>query len=345
MKKENDELVDLFRSKLSQSTMTVREDSWEKINSGIAFTKSHRRTILMRIASVAAVLFVLMASSAAFWFLSPNDEIEQAFTQLEASNTNILKGDDVYQSFTPPSFVTAMQRASSPVTSSPVSHFEDEDSVLVSFSFSFSLSSVVNNSYRPYLAKDYWHVGTGAQNQTSSSVSNSYAEAIHQEALPKGKKWAVKVQGGVSLPDKEVSNNIPFTVATTIERKLNKYLAVEAGVQYANVPSVNNKLHYIGVPVKLNGTFIDTKKVNVYATIGGVVDKCIAGAPNNDFKSEPIQLAATAGVGASYKFNDQLALFIEPGITHHFKTDSQLETTRTKRATNFNVLCGLRMAF
>ena len=346
MKRENDELVDLFRSKLSQSAMPVREDSWEKINSGIAFAKHHRRTVLMRIASVAAVLFVLMASSAAFWFLSPRDEIEQAFTQLEASNTNILKGDDVYQSFTPPSFVAAVQQSSSPLSGIPVSQFEDEDSVEISFSFSFSITSIEENSYKPYVAKDYWHVGTGNQNETSSSsTASSYAEVSSKQASSKNTKWAAKVSGGVSLPDKAVCNKLPFTLGATMERQLNKYLAVEAGLQYANVPSVDNKLHYIGIPIKLNANFVDTKKLNIYATVGGIADKCIAGAPNNDFKSEPIQLAVTAGVGASYKLNDQLALFVEPGITHHFKTDSQLETTRSKRPTNFNVICGLRMAF
>ena len=346
MKRENDELVDLFRSKLSQSAMPVREDSWEKINSGIAFANRHRRTVLMRIASVAAVLFVLMASSAAFWFLSPRDEIEQAFTQLEASNTNILKGDDVYQSFTPPSFVAAVQQSSSPLSGIPVSQFEDEDSVEISFSFSFSITSIEENSYKPYVAKDYWHVGTGNQNETSSSsTASSYAEVSSKQASSKNTKWAAKVSGGVSLPDKAVCNKLPFTLGATMERQLNKYLAVEAGLQYANVPSVDNKLHYIGIPIKLNANFVDTKKLNIYATVGGIADKCIAGAPNNDFKSEPIQLAVTAGVGASYKLNDQLALFVEPGITHHFKTDSQLETTRSKRPTNFNVICGLRMAF
>ena len=42
---------------------------------------------------------------------------------------------------------------------------------------------------------------------------------------------------------------------------------------------------------------MDTKKIDLYATVGGVADKCIAGAPDNSFKEEPIQLAVTAGIG------------------------------------------------
>ena len=74
-------------------------------------------------------------------------------------------------------------------------------------------------------------------------------------------------------------------------------------------------------------------------------DKCIAGAPDNSFKEEPIQLAVTAGIGINYKINDRLAVFAEPGVSHHFKTDSKLATVRTKRPTNFNLLCGLRMTY
>ena len=56
-------------------------------------------------------------------------------------------------------------------------------------------------------------------------------------------------------------------------------------------------------------------------------------------------MALTAGVGMNYKINDKLALFAEPGVTHHFKTDSKLETVRSARPTNFNLICGLRMTY
>lgn len=35
----------------------------------------------------------------------------------------------------------------------------------------------------------------------------------------------------------------------------------------------------------------------------------------------------------------------DEAISHHFKTDSKLATVRTKRPTNFNLLCGLRMTY
>lgn len=104
-------------------------------------------------------------------------------------------------------------------------------------------------------------------------------------------------------------------------------------------------LHYLGIPVKLNITLAETPKLELYASVGGVADKCMAGAPDNDFRHEPVQLAVMAGVGVSYKVSDKIALFAEPGVSHHFKTDSKLETLRTARPTNFNLICGLRMTY
>ena len=91
---------------------------------------------------------------------------------------------------------------------------------------------------------------------------------------------------------------------------------------------------------------ISARQGSIYIIlVGGIIDKCIAGAPDNSFKEEPVQLAVTAGIGINYKINDRLALFAEPGVSHHFKTDSKLATVRTKRPTNFNLLCGLRMTY
>lgn len=40
--------------------------------------------------------------------------------------------------------------------------------------------------------------------------------------------------------------------------------------------------------------------------VGGAAEKCIAGAPDNGFGAEPVQLSVAAGVGVRYKMNDRL---------------------------------------
>ena len=149
----------------------------------------------------------------------------------------------------------------------------------------------------------------------------------------------------ITRPKEDGTYKIPVSAGVTVERKLNDYLGIETGLLYSNLRSAGQHLHYLGIPVRVNVTLVDTKKVDLYATVGGVADKCIAGASDNSFKEEPVQLAVTAGIGINYKINDRLAVFAEPGVSHHFKTDSKLATVRTKRPTNFNLLCGLRMTY
>lgn len=72
MKRENDEITDLFRSRLGHAEMTVRESFWEELNEDVAACCQQRRRVLFfRVAAAASVLLVLAASSAAFGFSHP----------------------------------------------------------------------------------------------------------------------------------------------------------------------------------------------------------------------------------------------------------------------------------
>ena len=46
MKRENDEITDLFRSRLGHAEMTVRESFWEELNEDVAACCQQRRRVL-----------------------------------------------------------------------------------------------------------------------------------------------------------------------------------------------------------------------------------------------------------------------------------------------------------
>ena len=345
--RENDEITNLFRSRLSQAEMPVRDDSWDKLSKGLAMASRRRHLIWMRVASSAAVLLVLLATSAAFWYLSPKEEMGEAFNHIATTGSGSLIGDQAYQSFSPIPPTPVVSHIT-PTPPSAMVYYQDmeEDSVMISVSFSFSITSVDEPEYSPYNPHHaYWRASAGETNPYYQSESTAYVAAETSSSTKKEKKWTASVKGGITLPNKSICKKLPFTIGATVERKLNQFLGIETGVQYSHVPTDERNLHYIGVPVKVNAKFVQTPKVDLYASAGGVAEKCISGAPSNNFKNEPIQLAVTAGIGANYKLNDRMALFVEPTVSHHFKTDSKQETTRTGRPTNLNVLCGVRMAF
>lgn len=345
MKKENDEITDLFRSRLARAEMTVRDDFFEELNSAVATCHHHRRQVFFRVTAAASVLLVLAVSSAAFWFFSPNEEIEKAFTQIAtvSGSSGHLNGDVVKQEFTPIHAEPVLQRPA-PKTFGTLAQYSGEgDSVSVTVSMSFSFSAIARGRRENRNPGEVLWQTNGNNNFSSTSADEASAGTTLAKA-GRTKTWAVKAGIGTALPAGRGNCKMPVTVGLTVEKKLNKYLAVETGLLYSNLRAEQN-LHYLGIPVKLNLTLAELPKLDVYASVGGIADKCIVGAPNNDFKSEPIQLAITAGVGVNYKINDKIALFAEPGVSHHFKTNSKLETLRTARPTNFNLICGLRMTY
>ena len=93
MKKENDEITDLFRARLADTGMNVRDGFWEELSQDIPVACQHRRRLLLfRVAAAASVLLVLAASSATFLYFSPKEEMEEAFTKIAATNGGQMDG-------------------------------------------------------------------------------------------------------------------------------------------------------------------------------------------------------------------------------------------------------------
>ncbi|KAA6308820.1 hypothetical protein EZS27_039581, partial [termite gut metagenome] len=63
MKKENDAITCLFRSRLDSAEMPVRTDLWAKLERDIPIAIHHRRTVFLRFAATASVLLILMGTS------------------------------------------------------------------------------------------------------------------------------------------------------------------------------------------------------------------------------------------------------------------------------------------
>ena len=96
MKKENDEITDLFRTRLADAGMAVRDGFWEELSQDIPVACQHRRRLIFfRVAAAASVLLVLAASSATFWYFSPKEEMEEAFTKIVVANSGRMDGDGV----------------------------------------------------------------------------------------------------------------------------------------------------------------------------------------------------------------------------------------------------------
>lgn len=380
--REKDKITGLFRTRLAGAEMTVRKGFWEELQrdlpqvaatdeghtaeplSASAAASNQKRLPLTprfcRVAAAASVVFVLGAASAALWYFSPKEEIKEAFTRVAAMTPEgNLKGDVVQENFpsihrtNPASHKPGIKQPANGVSATLAADGEEES---VSLHVSITVTQRVYGNARQSGSGSYGgrssaqnsiyqadgeHADTDSDMNSAASVDDNPV-TLQAENIAKPRDWAIKAAVGTSLPKGHFG--MPFTAGITVERYLNKDWSIETGLQYNFLPA-DRSLHTLAVPFKLNAIFASSPKVDFYATVGGGIEKCIAGAYDNSFKAEPIQLSVAAGIGIRYKMNDRFALFAEPSVSHHFDTDSQTSSLRTERPVNLNLLCGIRMTY
>lgn len=425
MKRENDEITDLFRNRLSNTELKVRDNFWEELQQEIPVVTRRRHLAMIRFSAAASVLLVLAGASAAFWYFSPKDEIAEAFSQIAITETpkgNLNKDYAILNELPPVDPVVVANNYTPRVR--PVSTVdyteEEEDSLSISFSMTFSFSSseeyINNNNKRGNNSL------AGSRNESTSGSSSAVTSSI----VPKRKRaWSMKLYGGGNLGDNyeqgramqmftsknnslnvnnavgevsrgdflseddylnyqkiaaavspseqhtKVKHKLPFSIGLGVRKELSDRFALETGLVYTNLNSEltaggdndyykqDQTLHYVGIPIKADYTIYDSKHFSLYASAGGMIEKCVSGHVKTDYyedggktysskhslKADPLQLSLTAAVGLQYKLNEKFALYAEPGIAYYFDDDSPVATIRKEKPINLNLLCGVRMTY
>ncbi|MCR4764561.1 MAG: porin family protein [Bacteroidaceae bacterium] len=363
--KEKDNFSTLFNA-LADAKMQVKDGFWENLEKDLTAIESaaqpvapqHIKSIPLyrRWVAAASVLLIVAVGSVAFWYVnSQGQEIQEAFTELSAkidtplveemakSTINIYNEDShslataQHTNVNAPLSVTNVQRSNlsvnpalSPVSLGTTAEEEDDDE-MVPFEVTFQI-----------IEQGYINGGKPSNGLQNASNGNLASEETTTTTVTEKKAsgWALKPAIGTSLSKGQY--NMPLTAGMTLERKLNKTLSVEAGLLYNYLPVHNDENQSsLSLPVKLNVELAEGKKVDVYATVGGVAEKLLG----KSFSEEPVQLAAMAGIGVRYKFNDHLAVYAEPTVSHYFETDGATKTLRTEQSVNVNLLCGVRMCY
>lgn len=161
--------------------------------------------------------------------------------------------------------------------------------------------------------------------------------------------------------------NLPVSIELSLRKSISRHWGVSAGLQYTYLSSESSigedskwvkrqKLHYIGLSVKLDRRLYTTRTFSFYATGGGTIDKSVSGKLEQDFivqkekiysstenlKIKPFQFSIHAALGIQYNINPTLGAFIEPGTVFYFKDGSFKNTIRDKHPLHFNLQLGVR---
>ena len=169
----------------------------------------------------------------------------------------------------------------------------------------------------------------------------------------------------------EVEYDVPITYTASFRYKLNNRWGVDAGLSFSKLGMQwksgsdthyyrqKQRMMFIGVPVSVSFTALDTRFVSLYVLGGGSVEKCVSGTVLtylNDDKSEgvpsnkekigehPWQYSVSAGAGVQFNITKNYGIFAEPKVAWYFDNAEDIDL-RKDDGPYFNLNVGLRFTY
>ena len=120
----------------------------------------------------------------------------------------------------------------------------------------------------------------------------------------------------------DIKHHQPISFGLSVRKGLAKGFSLETGLTYTLLSSdaklagedqqIEQKLHYVGIPLRANWNFLDKKLITLYVSGGGMVEKCV---------------------------------YVEPGVAYYFDDGSDIQTIRKENPFNFNIQAGIRLTY
>ncbi len=154
----------------------------------------------------------------------------------------------------------------------------------------------------------------------------------------------------------EAKHKQSFSFGLSIRKELTKEFSVETGLMYTLLSSdiktagsnawKDQKLHYIGIPLRAGWSFYRQEGVTLYTSAGGAVEKCISGKLGDEKQTvDEWQFSVGGSLGVQFNLNKRLGLYAEPGVTYYFDDGSKVETVRKDKPFGFSLQAGIRLNY
>ena len=223
----------------------------------------------------------------------------------------------------------------------------------------FMTQSRMENTYSP--------VSTFNTLNSKAPSGDGIGQAVPASDRPSGEP--VQVQSYALKTD--AKHYRPVTFSVLAKWQFTETLGLESGLSWTMLSSRfttssatsqiadQQTLQYIGIPLNMTFSFLDTRLFTIYATMGGMVEKCVEGrVKHSEYVSDkqllsyvdkvsvtPLQWSVSGGAGIQANFSDNLAFFAEPGLSYHFRNDSQVGTIYREHPLDFRFSFGFRVTF
>ena len=223
----------------------------------------------------------------------------------------------------------------------------------------FMTQSRMENTYSP--------VSTFNTLNSKAPSGDGIGQAVPASDRPSGEP--VPIQSYALKTD--AKHYRPVTFSVLAKWQFTETLGLESGLSWTMLSSRfttssatsqiadQQTLQYIGIPLNMTFSFLDTRLFTIYATMGGMVEKCVDGrVKHSEYVSDklllsyvdkvsvtPLQWSVSGGAGIQANFSDNLAFFAEPGLSYHFRNDSQVGTIYREHPLDFRFSFGFRVTF
>ena len=205
---------------------------------------------------------------------------------------------------------------------------------------------------------------------------SGYSQAVNTVAAVAPMSYGDNPLAGIMMfnRSKEVGTEsrhyLPLKVGVSVSYALTPRWSLESGLTYSWLLSKSKTgsesyyvdsrqtLHYLGIPLNVNFHIWQNSRLDIYASAGGMLEKCVGGTVRSDYvyggdvresdrenlTVKPLQWSVGASAGLQFRLSDVVGLYLEPGVTYHFGNGSGVESAYSVHPLNFNLNLGLRFS-
>lgn len=184
-----------------------------------------------------------------------------------------------------------------------------------------------------------------------------------------------RVNGPAALPEgvTEISQEFSFAIPTSVSLGVRYHFTPSFGIgtgvvytglrrsftgSYKNgdVTSMNSDIdniqHFVGIPINVFYTFVDTPLANVYAFGGGTLEKLVSNQYLIHDESGPIHYATDVssfqpsvsfGLGLEFNLMPRVGLYIDPSLHYYFPVEGAPRSIRSIQPLMLTLEAGLRL--
>lgn len=161
----------------------------------------------------------------------------------------------------------------------------------------------------------------------------------------------------------------PVTVGLSVNKNLNNRWSLETGLRYTYLKSTfttgeeyriqdTQKLHYIGIPLRVSYRFANYKRFSFYSAVGIQMDIPLKGTLQTSHITDnipvnldrqslhvPLQWSVNGSIGVQYHFTPRTSFYLEPTVNYYIPDGSDLRTIRKEHPVTFSIPFGIRFTW